>query len=130
MRALYGPNDGQRKLPQVLNSPEMEMVQGISPVNKTNFTQNYMKLSENTKFKKEIEQTETIQPDNPQHGGSRFTRRLKSTGKMIVGLQQRLDNQMGYVSQVGETHLKDNMYFKNGMYDNLDVVNFDQERFV
>lgn len=44
MRALYGPNDGQRKLPQVLNSPEMEMVQGKSPVNKTNFTQNYIKL--------------------------------------------------------------------------------------
>ena len=77
-----------------------------------------------------MEQTETIQPDNPQHGGNRFTRRLKSTGKMIVGLQQRLDNQMGYVSEVGQTHLKDNMYFKNGMYDNLDVVNFDQERFI
>ena len=60
MRALYGPNDGHRKLPQVLNSTEMEMVLGKSPVNRTNFTHNYNKLSENTKFKKEIKQTETI----------------------------------------------------------------------
>ena len=56
MRALYGKNDGMRKLPRLLkDDPNMEMEVGKSPISKVNFTSNYEKLRENTKFKKEIE---------------------------------------------------------------------------
>ena len=64
MRALYGKNDGLRQLPKVLNeAPDMNFEVGKSPINKVNFTANYDKLKENTIFKKEIDQTETLLPD-------------------------------------------------------------------
>ena len=49
---------------------------------------------------------------------------------MIVGLQNRLDDHIGYVEQIGQTHLQENEFFSKGKYDNMDVVCFDKNKFV
>jgi hypothetical protein len=49
---------------------------------------------------------------------------------MIIGLEQKLDDQLGYVSAVGKTHLAENEFYANKKYDELDVVCFDNEQFV
>lgn len=93
MRALYGANDGVRKLPALLHGSEMQVKVGSSPSTKANFTHNYNKLRENTKLKKKIEQTETMQPfGDPNITKSvDFLRKLSSKDQVIVGLQKKLD---------------------------------------
>lgn len=59
MRALYGDKEKIRRLPEIIQQSE-EFEVGKAPVNKVNFTENYMKLYENTRLKKDYEQTETI----------------------------------------------------------------------
>lgn len=48
---------------------------------------------------------------------------------MIIGLQAKLDEQIGYVSKIGSTHLADNEFLKKKQYDELDVMCFDRNRF-
>lgn len=77
-----------------------------------------------------MEHTETIQPLIEDHEGPqkhKFARALKDNGKIIVGLQQKLDEQLGFVSEIGKSHLADNQFFTNKKYDELDVVCFDQD---
>jgi len=59
MRANYNNSSSDRKLPALL-AKDVEIVDGKSPVRNANFTANYLKLQENTKFKKTFEHTETI----------------------------------------------------------------------
>ena len=64
----------------------MNFDKGKSPLNKANFTANYEKLRENTILKKQIDQTETLLPDKGHHQPKQFSRKLKNSGQMIVGL--------------------------------------------
>ena len=128
MRSLYNKDTAPvEKIPEFTTTEKA--------ANRQNFTANYVKLTDMTKFKKIIESTETLQPilndhDGKQGKGKYPLRELKESGQMIVGLQQHLDEQVGFVSKVGGTHLSDNVYFRKKKYDEMDVVCFDRDKFL
>lgn len=67
------------------------------------FSESYSKLQESTKLKKELEYTETIQPvpDLKEYRPREGYRFLEQEGKVIVGLQKKLDENMDYIQKVG-----------------------------
>ena len=89
MRSLYNKDTAPvEKIPEFTTTEKA--------ANRQNFTANYDKLTDMTKFKKIIESTETLQPilndhDGKQGKGKYPLRELKESGQMIVGLQQHLD---------------------------------------
>jgi hypothetical protein len=56
---LYGDKEKVRRLPELLEK-DNEIEVGKAPSRKANFTENYLKLYENTRLKKDLDQTETI----------------------------------------------------------------------
>ena len=67
MRAMYSSGQ-ERQLPELLEKGQ-EITPGKSPLTKANFTDNYLKLKENTKQKKTLDHTETVQSVTDDHKG-------------------------------------------------------------
>jgi hypothetical protein len=93
MRALYG----SQKEVQLARVPETESLTDMIKARK--FSESYSKLQESTKLKKELQYTETIHPvrepkEYRPREGYRF---LEQEGKVIVGLQKKLDENMDYI---------------------------------
>ena len=66
----------------------------------------------------------------PAEGGGKpmeCIRKIPNKNKMIVGLQQTINQQIGYITNVGRSHLDDNDFKQN--YDELDVMCFDKNQF-
>ena len=106
--------------------------EGCGLAGQPGFSQKYERLMANTKFRKVLDQSETIQQALPSHDGpqgGKGIRHLTDSGQTIIGLQQKLDEQISYINDVGRTHLADNDFRSQKQYDELDVVHFDKNEF-
>lgn len=76
--------------------------------------------------------TGTPQPSNPAaiKQPQTYKRKLASEGKVILGLNQMINGKCGYVNSIGRTHLAENAFTSKRLYDELDVVNFDNNQFM
>lgn len=100
---------------------------------KTDFSAKYDRLTEHSRFRRVVDNTETVEPtvfshEGPHHG--KYRRHLKAEERMVIGLGQRVEDQIRYVNNVGRTHLHDNDFRNKRNYDELDVVCFDRARFM
>ena len=125
MKALY-PRE-RREESALLSECEALAAEGVQK----GFTAKYEKLVSRTRLKKEVEQSETVQPyvfgsAGPNEG---YSRHLKAENKVIIGIDRKLKDRIGYVNKIGRTHLADNAFRTKRHYDELDVVSFDLESF-
>ena len=89
-----------------------------------NFHEMYDKLSLNTKFKKELAQTETIVPEQKHNSNTAFARKLRDKNRRIIGICQKFNENMHFINVIGRTHLQGNEFTNKRTYNELDVYAF------
>lgn len=61
--------------------------------------------------------------------GGKFRRFIKKDDQMIIGLEQKMQDHIKFVSDIATTHLVNNQWTKK-QYDELDVVTFNKVNFI
>lgn len=57
-------------------------------------------------------------------------RRLIDGNKQIIGVGEKMNLNSLYINKIGATHLANNDYRSKRHYNELDVYNFDQNKFI